>query len=56
VTSNLDRHPNLIGALGEELTDGIFYLRSLARQIDELELQIDKLEKRNKYLEEMIKR
>ena len=56
VTSNLDRHPNLIEAIGEELTDGIFYLRSLARQIDELELQIDRLEKRNKYLEEMIKR
>tara|TARA_R100001244_G_scaffold84612_1_gene65043 strand:- start:990 stop:1274 length:285 start_codon:yes stop_codon:yes gene_type:complete len=56
VTSNLDRHPNLIDAIGEELTDGIFYLRSLARQVDELELQVDKLDKRNKYLEELIKR
>ena len=55
VTNNLDKHPDLIGAIGEELTDGIFYLRSLNRQIDELKLQVDQLQKRNKWLEEKLR-
>lgn len=45
VTDNLDRHPDLIGALGEELVDGMFYLRSLAYQLDEKDDRIAELER-----------
>tara|TARA_Y100001973_G_C4973010_1_gene220531 strand:+ start:199 stop:495 length:297 start_codon:yes stop_codon:yes gene_type:complete len=55
ITNNLDKHPDLVEAIGEELTDGIFYLRSLSRQIDELKLQVDQLQKRNKWLEEKLR-
>tara|TARA_R110002020_G_scaffold71312_1_gene184355 strand:- start:78 stop:344 length:267 start_codon:yes stop_codon:yes gene_type:complete len=53
VTNNLDKHPNLIEAIGEELIDGIFYLRSLAYQLDEKELKIEELEKQVKYYKEL---
>lgn len=44
VTNNLDQHPDLIGALREELIDGWFYLGSLAAQLDEKDSRIAELE------------
>jgi hypothetical protein len=44
VTNNLDQHPDLIGALREELIDGWFYLGSLAAQLDEKDERIAELE------------
>lgn len=44
VTSNLDQHPDLIGALREELMDGWFYLESLREQMDKKDKQIAALE------------
>jgi len=51
ITSNLDKHPDLIQAKREEIMDLWFYNESQARELDELKLRIDKLEKRNAYLE-----
>ena len=56
VTDNLDSHPDLIGALGEELTDAIFYLRSLAYQLDEKDEEIERLKSRLEYYESLAKR
>ena len=44
VTNNLDQHPDLIGALREELMDGWFYLESLREQMDKKDKQIAALE------------
>jgi hypothetical protein len=44
VTDNLDQHPDLVGALREELIDGWFYLGSLAAQLDEKDERIATLE------------
>ena len=51
VTSNLDKHPDLGGAIREELCDAWFYNESRERQIDELQLKVEQLEKRNAFLE-----
>ena len=56
ITNNLDKHPDLIQAKREEIMDLWFYNECEARQIDELRLQVDELQKRNAYLEELIKR
>lgn len=44
VTNNLDNHPDLIGALREELLDAWFYLGSLQQQLDDKDSRIDELE------------
>ena len=51
VTSNLDKHPDLGGASREEFCDAWFYNESRERQIDELQLKVEQLEKRNAFLE-----
>ena len=56
VTSNLDTHPDLVGAIREELMDGWFYLNSLAAQIDEKDSRIDELEAEVERWKEMAKR
>jgi len=56
ITNNLDKHPDLTQAKREEIMDLWFYNECEARQIDELRLQVDQLQKRNAYLEELIKR
>ena len=56
ITNNLDKHPDLRQAKREEIMDLWFYNECEARQIDELKLRIDQLQKRNAYLEELIKR
>ena len=56
ITSNLDQHPDLVGALREELIDGWFYLHSLAQQIDEKDSKIAELEFQLKRYKEMVKR
>ena len=42
--TNLDDHPDLVGAIREELVDGWFYLDSLAKQIDDKNSRIAELE------------
>ena len=49
--TNLDEHPDLVGAIREELMDGWFYLNSLATQMDELWQEKEKLEERVQELE-----
>lgn len=56
VTNNLDQHPDLIGALREELLDAWFYLGSLQQQVDNKDCRIDELEKELKRWKEMAKR
>lgn len=51
ITSNLDKHPDLTQAKREEIMDLWFYNESQVRQIDELRLQVDQLQKRIDYLE-----
>ena len=51
VTSNLDKHPDLGGAIREELCDAWFYNESRERQVDELQLKVEQLEKWNAFLE-----
>jgi hypothetical protein len=56
VTNNLDKHPDLINALREELIDGWFYLGSLATQLDEKDERIRELEAEVERWKEMAKR
>ena len=56
ITSNLAQHPDLVGALREELIDGWFYLESLARQIDDKDERIAALEKELLRWKELAKR
>ena len=55
VTGNLDKHPDLGGAIREELCDAWFYNESREREIDELQLKVERLKKRNKHLEGLIR-
>tara|TARA_B110000438_G_scaffold62609_3_gene63114 strand:+ start:13673 stop:13954 length:282 start_codon:yes stop_codon:yes gene_type:complete len=50
ITNNLDKHPDLIGAIREELLDSWFYVESLAKLIDKLEEENDWLHKENERL------
>tara|TARA_R100001244_G_scaffold1872_1_gene3032 strand:+ start:375 stop:722 length:348 start_codon:yes stop_codon:yes gene_type:complete len=59
--TNLDEHPDLVGAIREELVDGWFYLHSLAQQIEindsyiaELELELDRSRDEVKKLKESV--
>ena len=54
--TNLDEHPDLVGAIREELIDGWFYLESLAHQLDEKEERIAVLEAEVERWKEMAKR
>lgn len=56
VTPNLDQHPDLVGALREELIDGWFYLESLARQMDEKDCEIVELKKQVQHWKELAQR
>jgi hypothetical protein len=56
VTNNLDKHPDLIGALREELLDAWFYLGSLQQQVDDKDCRIDELEKEVERWKEQAKR
>jgi len=56
VTDNLDTHPDLVGALREELIDGWFYLHSLAHQLDEKDSKIAELEHQLKHYKELARR
>ena len=56
LTGNLDRHPELVGAIREELIDGWFYLDSLAQQIDEKDLVIAELNKQIEHWKELAQR
>tara|TARA_R110002051_G_scaffold221804_4_gene285408 strand:+ start:2659 stop:2955 length:297 start_codon:yes stop_codon:yes gene_type:complete len=51
VTNNLDKHPDLINAIREELLDGWFYVGSLAEQHDQLWAKIEQQEERIRELE-----
>ena len=42
--TNLDEHPDLVGAVREELMDAWFYLHSLAKQIDDKDSRMAELE------------
>ena len=55
-TGNLDTHPDLVGAIREELIDGWFYLDSLAQQLNEKEERISALEAEVKRWKEIAKR
>ena len=55
VTDNLDKHPDLGGAIREELCAAWFYNESREREIDELQLKVEQLKKRNKHLEGLIR-
>ena len=55
VTDTLDKHPDLGGAIREELCDAWFYNESREREIDELQLKVERLKKRNKHLEGLIR-
>ena len=54
--TNLDEHPDLVGAIREELIDGWFYLESLAQQLNEKEERIAGLEAEVERWKEMAKR
>lgn len=56
VTSNLDDHPDLGQAIREELMDAWFYNESRERQIDELRLRVDNLERMVEYYKDLAKR
>jgi hypothetical protein len=56
VTNNLDNHPDLIGALREELLDAWFYLGSLQQQGDEKDSRIAELEFEVERWKELAKR
>lgn len=56
VTSNLDDHPDLGQAIREELMDAWFYNESRERQIDELRLRVDNLERMVEYYKELSRR
>jgi hypothetical protein len=56
VTDNLDKHPDLINAIREELLDGWFYVGSLAAQLDEKDSRIAELEREVERWKEMAKR
>jgi len=56
VTNNLDRHPDLIGAIREELTDAWFYTGSLAWQLNEKDERIAELEAQVAHWKEVAKR
>jgi hypothetical protein len=56
VTSNLDKHPDLINAIREELLDGWFYVGSLAAQLDEKDSRIAELEFEVERWKELAKR
>ena len=52
----LDNHPDLIGAIREELTDGLFYVESLRHQLDEKDKRIAALERDVERWKELAKR
>lgn len=54
--TNLDEHPDLVGAIREELIDAWFYLESLSRQIDNDKTRIDELERKVERWKEIAKR
>ena len=56
VTDNLDKHPDLIGAIREELIDGWFYVDSIAELLDRKDKEIAALEYEVERLREMVKR
>ena len=56
ITDNLDQHPDLIGAIREELIDAFFYNESLAAQRNAMEAEIDQLKQENARLKEMVSR
>ena len=56
VTSNLDKHPDLINAIREELLDGWFYVGSLAEQLNEKDERIAELEREVERWKEVAKR
>ena len=56
VTNNLDKHPDLINAIREELLDGWFYVGSLAEQLNEKDERIAELEREVERWKEMTKR
>ena len=56
ITDNLDQHPDLIGAIREELIDAFFYNESLAAQRNAMEAEIDQLKHENARLKEMVSR
>lgn len=56
VTDNLDKHPDLIGALGEEIVDAVFYLGSLSHQIQKKDSRIAELEKQVEFYKELSQR
>lgn len=56
ITNNLDQHPDLIGALREELIDGWFYLGSLASLLDKKDERIAELEAEVERWKEQAKR
>ena len=54
--TNLDEHPDLVGAVREELMDAWFYLLSLAKQVDDKESRIVELEAEVERWKELAKR
>ena len=56
MTDNLDKHPDLIGALGEEIVDAVFYLGSLSHQMQKKDSRIAELEKMVEFYKELSQR
>lgn len=56
VTNNLDQHPDLIGAVREELIDGWFYVDSIAALLDKKDKQIAELKYEVERWKEIAKR